>query len=139
MTVELTVKCANCGYKAQIEATFCPSCGAPLTVKMSDEEISKLVLRLFGKKEDEALEAARVACLSDISTGILHRDLLLRSPVPDLLPKEQDYQNCALKRFIDKFRDDSQLGEALGHYKLGLIYEKKRKVKEAAKEYDHAI
>ncbi|TRO54007.1 tetratricopeptide repeat protein [Candidatus Bathyarchaeota archaeon] len=132
------MRCVKCGYEAPMGATFCPSCGAPLAVKMSDEEISKLVLRMFGKKEDEALEAARVACLSDISTGVLHSNLLLRFPVPDLMPKEQEYQDDALRRFMDKFRDDPRLGEALGHYKLGLICENRRRVKEAAKEYEIA-
>jgi tetratricopeptide (TPR) repeat protein len=106
---------------------------------MSDEEISKLVLRMFGKKEEEALEAARVACLSDISTGTLHSDLLLRFPVPDLMPKEQDYQNDAMRRFMERFGDDPRLGEALGCYKLGLIFENRRKVKEAEREYENAV
>jgi tetratricopeptide (TPR) repeat protein len=134
----MAMKCSKCGFEAPMGATFCPGCGAPLAVKMPDEEISKLVLRMFGKKEEAALEAARMACLSDIDTGILHNDLLLRFPVPDLMPKEQDYQNDAVKRFIEKFRDDPRLVEALGHYKLGLIYENRRKVNEAAREYERA-
>jgi tetratricopeptide (TPR) repeat protein len=107
-------------------------------VKVSDEEISRLVFRRFGKKEDEALEAARVACVSDVSSGVLHKDLLLRYPVPDLMPRESEYHDEAVRRFMEENEHDPRLGEALGHYKLGLIFENGKKIKEAAKEYERA-
>ena len=132
------MKCDKCGFEAPEGATFCPGCGAPLAVKMSDEEISKLVFRRFGKKEDEALEVARAACVSDLGSGALHRDLLLRYPVPDLMPREREYHDEAFSRFVEGNGDDPRLGEALGRYKLGLICENGKKFKEAAKEYEKA-
>lgn len=117
---------------------FCPRCGASLATKMSDEEISTLVFRMFGKKEDEALEAARIACISDVNSGVLHKDLLLRYPVSDLMPRESKYHDEAVRRFIEKNEHDPRLGTALGHYKLGLIFENRKKIKEAAKEYEKA-
>ena len=132
------MKCDKCGFEAPEGATFCPGCGAPLAAKMSDEEISRLVFRRFGKKEEEALEAARAACLSDLGSGALHRDLLLRFPVPDLMPREREYHDEAIRRFVEANGDDPRLGEALGRYKLGLICENGKKFKEAAKEYEKA-
>ena len=136
---ERVMKCDKCGFDAPVEATFCPGCGAPLAKKLSDEEISKIAFRRFGKKESEALEAARVACLSDLGFGLLHKDLLLRFPVPDLMPRESDYHDEAVKRFMEENSDDPRLGEALGRYKLGLICENGKKFKDAAKEYEKAV
>ena len=132
------MKCDTCGFDASEGATFCPGCGAPLARKMPDEEISELIFRRFGKREDEALEAAHTACVSDLGTGALHSGLLLRSAVPDLLPRESEYQDEAVRRFAEENRGAPWLGEALGHYKLGLIYENGRKLKDAAKEYETA-
>ena len=133
------MKCDKCGFDASEGATFCPGCGAPLAKKMSDEEISELIFRRFGKREDEALEAAHAACVSDLGAGALHSDLLLRSPVPDLMPRESEYQDEAVRRFAEENKGDPRLGEALGRYKLGLICENGRKFKEAEKEYDRAV
>lgn len=130
------MKCDKCGFDASEGATFCPGCGAPLARKMSDEEISELIFRRFGKKYDEALEAAATACLYDIETGGLHEDLVLRFPVPDLMPQERKYLDEAIKRFVERHEGDARLKEALAHYKLGLIYERGQKFKDATKEYD---
>lgn len=133
------VKCQNCGFDAPVEAEFCPGCGAPMARKMSDEEISGLIFRRFGKRYDEALEAASTACVHDLEDGSLHKDLLLRFVVPDLMPRESEYQDEALRRFMEKHKDDPRLKEALSHYKLGLICENGRKIKEATKEYEKAL
>jgi tetratricopeptide (TPR) repeat protein len=133
------VKCLKCGFEAPDGATFCPGCGAPLSSKKSDDEISSLIFRRFGKKEAEALEAAHVACLSDLNSGILHKDLLLRFPVPDLMPREREYHDEAVRRFMEANAGDLRLGEALGRYKLGLICENAKKAKEALKEYEKAV
>jgi len=130
------MKCDKCGFDASEGATFCPGCGAPLARKMSDEEISELIFRRFGKREDEALEAAATACLYDIETGGLHEDLVLIFPVPDLMPQERKYLDEAIKRFVERHEGDARLKEALAHYKLGLIYERGQKFKDATKEYD---
>jgi tetratricopeptide (TPR) repeat protein len=106
---------------------------------MSDEEISKLIFRRFGKKHEEALEAAYTACVYDIEGGSLHKDLLIRFIVPDLMPKESEYQDKAVRRFIEKHRDEPKLKDALSHYKLGLICENARKLKEAAGQYEKAV
>lgn len=133
------MKCEKCGFDASEGATFCPDCGAPLARKMSDEEISELIFRRFGKREDEALEAAHTACVSDLGAGALHSDLLLRYLVPDLMPRESEYHDEAVRRFAEENIGDPRLGEALGHYKLGLIYENGMKFKDAAKQYERAI
>ena len=130
------VKCSKCGFDAPVGSTFCPNCGAPMARKMSDEEISELIFRRFGKKYDEALEAAATACLYDIETGGLHEDLVLRFPVPDLMPQEKKHLDEAIKRFVERHEGDARLKEALTHYKLGLIYERGQKFKDATKEYD---
>jgi tetratricopeptide (TPR) repeat protein len=131
------VNCTKCGFDASEGATFCPDCGAPLARKMSDEEISELIFRRFGKK-CEALEAAATACLYDIETGGLHEDLVLIFPVPDLMPQERKYLDEAIKRFVERHEGDARLKETLAHYKLGLIYERGQKFKDAAKEYERA-
>ena len=133
------VKCQSCGFDAPVEAEFCPGCGASMAKKMSDEEISGLIFRRFGKRYDEALEAASTACVYGLEEGSLHKDLLLRFPVPDLMPRESEYQDEALRRFIDKYKDDPRLNEALSHYKLGLICENGRKINDATKEYEKAL
>jgi len=133
------VECKNCGFDIPREAAFCPNCGATITGKISDDDISKLVLRRFGKKYDEALKAASQACMYDIDDGNLHKDLILRYLVPDLMPNEREYQDEAIRRFMEKQKDDPKLEEALGHYKLGLIYENRTKFKDATKEYDKAV
>jgi len=133
------VKCIKCGFDAPTKATFCPNCGAAIATKMSDEEISNLIFRIFGKKYDEALEAAYVALLYDLENGKLHKNLLARFPVPDLMPKESEYLDEAIRRFMEKYKDNPQLKKALSHYKLGLIYENGSKIKEAIKEYDDAL
>jgi tetratricopeptide (TPR) repeat protein len=133
------VRCDNCGFEAPREATFCPSCGSALAVKMSDEEISGLIFRRFGKRHEEAVEAASRACLIDLEGGSLHDGLLLRYPVPDLMPGERGYLDGAVRRFKERNRGDPGLAEALGLYKLGLICENGRKLKEALKEYDGAV
>jgi len=58
---------------------------------MSDEYISKLIFRRFGKKYDEALEASYTACLHDIKEGTLHEDLPLFYPSKGLMPNEKVY------------------------------------------------
>ena len=118
---------------------FCPNCGATIAVKMSDEEISKLIFRRFGKKYDEAVEAASRACLQDLEGGGLHKDILLRYPVPDLMPGEREYLDEALRRFTARNGGDLKLAEALGYYKLGLICENGKKLNEAIKSYDKAV
>jgi len=133
------VKCGKCGFDAPVEAAFCPGCGAPMARKMSDKEISELVFRRFGKRYDEALEAAYTACVLDVEGGVLHENRALRFPAPDLMPRESEYLDEALKRFIGKHKDYSRLKAALSHYKLGLIYENGLKFKEAMKEYDKAL
>jgi tetratricopeptide (TPR) repeat protein len=133
------VKCSKCGADIPLESAFCPNCGATLERKMSDEEISRLIFPMFGKKYDEALSAASAACLQDLENGALHRNLLLKFPVPDLMPRESQYHDEAVRRFIERSGSDSRLREALGYYKLGLIYENGKKLKEASKEYDKAI
>jgi tetratricopeptide (TPR) repeat protein len=133
------VKCVKCGYDVPGEAAFCPKCGTAMARKMSDVEISRLIFRRFGKKYDEALEAAYSACVHSLEDGSLHKNLLLRFPVPDLMPRESEYQDETLKRFIDKHKDDPRLKEALAHYKLGLICENGRKLQDAIREYDRAV
>jgi tetratricopeptide (TPR) repeat protein len=133
------VKCTECGFDVPAEAAYCPKCGAAMVTKKSDLEISKLVFRRFGKKYDEALEAAYTACTYDLECGILHQDLVLRFMVPDLMPREAEYQDDAMKRFVQQHEDDARLKEALSHYKLGLIYERGQKFKEAKAEYDKAL
>ena len=133
------VKCLKCGFDVPVGSAFCPNCGAPVARKMSDEEISKLIFRRFGKRYDEALEAAYTACVYDVEAGILHQNLAVKFPVPDLMPQESEYLDEALGRFIEKHEDDPRLKEALSHYKLGLIYERGVKVKDAKKEYDRAL
>jgi len=133
------VKCTECGFDVPGEAAYCPKCGAAMARKMSDVEISKLVFRRFGKKYDEALEAAYTACTYDLERGTLHQDVVLRFMVPDLMPREAEYQDDAMKRFVERHKDDARLKNALSHYKLGLIYERGRKFKEAIGEYDKAL
>jgi len=133
------VKCMKCGFDVPTNATFCPNCGTSMATKMSDEEIAKLIFSRFGKRYDEALEAAYAAFLYDLEDGKLHKDLLARFPVPDLMPKESEHLDEAIKRFVEKYKDDPQLKKALSHYKLGLIYENGRKFDEAIKEYDKAV
>lgn len=131
-------KCSKCGADIPQESTFCPNCGAAVEGKMSDEEISKLIFPMFGKKYDEAMGAAYTACLRDLENGALHKNLFLRFPAPDLMPKESRYQDEAVRRFIEENEGDPRLKEALSNYKLGLIYENGKRFKEAAKEYEKA-
>jgi len=131
-------KCSKCGAEIPSESAFCPNCGVVVEGKMSDEEISKLIFPMFGKKYDEAMGAAYTACLRDLENGALHKNLLLRFPVPDLMPKESQYQDEAMRRFIEENKNDPRLKEALSNYKLGLIYENGKRFKEAAKEYEKA-
>ena len=133
------VKCSKCGVEIPSESVFCPNCGAPLEKAMSDKELSELVFRRFGKKYDEAFESAYKTCLRDLEAGNLHKNLLLKSPVPDLMPKESQYQDEAMRRFVEKGRDDPRLKDALSFYKLGLIFENGRKFNEAMKEYEKAL
>jgi len=133
------VKCVKCGFDVSGEAAFCPNCGTPMARKMSDGEISKLIFRRFGKRYDEALEGTYTACVYDLADGSLHKNLILRFLVPDLMPKESEYQDEAMKRFIEKHKDDPRLKVALSHYKLGLIYENGKKFKDAIEEYDKAL
>lgn len=107
--------------------------------KMSDEEISKLIFKRFGKRYDEALEAAYTACVYEIEDGSLHQNLALKFPVPDLMPQESEYLDEAIGRFIGRHKDDPRLKEVLSHYKLGLIYERGVKIKDAIKEYEKAL
>ena len=132
------MKCQKCGADIPVQSAFCPNCGAEIE-KMSDEDISKLVFRRFGKKYDEALEASYTACLYDIEEGTLHEDLPQFYPSTDLMPNEKLYLDEAMNRFIKKLDADPLLKDSLAHYKLGLIYENAGKVKEAEKEYDKAI
>lgn len=133
------VMCSKCGFDVPIGSAFCPNCGAPMAKKMSDEGISKLIFRKFGKRYDEALEAAYTACLYEIEDGSLHENLALKFPVPDLMPQESEYLDKAIKRFIEKHKEDPRLKEALSHYKLGLIYERGVKIKDAMNEYEKAL
>jgi tetratricopeptide (TPR) repeat protein len=122
-----------------LESTFCPSCGAPVEKKMSDEDISNLIFRRFGKKYDEALQASYKACVYDLENGTLHKDLPLFYPSTDLMPNESKYLDEAMRRFVGKHEGDTELNDALAHYKLGMICEFAGKLKEAGKEYDRAI
>lgn len=133
------VNCQKCGAEIPTESAFCPSCGAPVEQKVSDEDISKLIFRRFGKNYDEALEASYTACIYDLEDGTLHKDLLIYYPSTDMMPNEARYLDEAMRRFIGRHEDDARLKDALAHYKLGLICENGRKVKEAGKEYDRAI
>lgn len=133
------VNCQRCGAEIPTESTFCPSCGAPLTRKMSDEDISKLISRRFGKNYDEALEASYTACIYDLEDGTLHKNLLIYYPSTDMMPNESVYLDEAMGRFVGKHESDTGLKDALAHYKLGLICENAMKLKEARKEYDRAI
>ncbi len=132
-------KCQQCGVEIPIESTFCPSCGTPVETKMSDEDISKLIFRRFGKKHDEALKASGKACVYDLENGTLHKDLMLIYPAPDMMPNESIYLDKAIRRFVERHDDDTRLQDTLAHYKLGLICENAGKFKEARKEYDKAI
>jgi len=132
------VRCSKCGADVPSGSAFCPNCGATLERKMSDEEISRLIFPMFGKKYDEALSAASTACLQDLENGVLHRNLLLKFPVPDLMPRESQYHDEAVRRFIEGSGSNPRLSEALGYYKLGLIYENGKRVKEAPREYEKA-
>ena len=132
------VKCLKCGNEIPSESAFCPNCGAAVQAKKSDDEISKLIFPMFGKKYDEAMAAAHTACLSDLENCVLHKNLLIKFPVPDLMPKESQYHDEAVRRFIENNKDAPRIGEALSNYKLGLIYENGKRFKEAAKEYEKA-
>ena len=133
------VKCQRCGDEIPLESTFCPNCGAPVEKKMSDKDISNLIFRRFGKKYDEALEASYTACVYELDSGMLHKDLLIHYPSTDMMPNERAYLDEAMERFIGKHEGDTGLKDALAHYKLGLICENAMKLKEARKEYDRAI
>ena len=133
------VKCHKCGAEIPVESTFCPSCGASVETKMSDEDISKLIFRRFGKKYDEALKASYKACVYDLESGSMHKDLALYYPSTDMMPNESKYLDEALRRFIGRHEDDTGLHDTLAHYKLGLICENAGKFKEARREYDSAI
>lgn len=132
-------KCGKCGFEFTPEAAFCPKCGIPVDKKMSDEEISALIFRRFGKKTDEALEEASKAFKIDLEGGSLHKDLLIRYMVPDMMPREAEYQDEAIERFIKKHEGDPRLEEVVAHYKLGLICENSKKLKEAVKEYEKTL
>jgi tetratricopeptide (TPR) repeat protein len=132
------VNCQRCGAEIPTESAFCPSCGAPVE-RISDEDISKLVFRRFGKNYDEALEASYTACIYDLEDGTLHKNLLIYYPSTDMMPNEARYLDEAMRRFIGRHEDDARLKDALAHYKLGLICENGRKFKEAGKEYDRAV
>jgi Tfp pilus assembly protein PilF len=132
-------KCRKCGFEMPLEATFCPKCGTAVTKKMSDKEIGSLIFKRWGKKYDEALEAAYIAFTDDFEGGVLHKDLLIRYMVPDLMPKEAKYQDEAVERFLKKHEGDSNLKEAVSYYKLGLISENEKKLEDAMKEYDKAL
>jgi tetratricopeptide (TPR) repeat protein len=132
------VDCQRCGAEIPVESAFCPSCGAAVG-RMSDEDISSLVFKRFGKKYDEALEASYVACMYQLEAGTLHKDLLAHYPSTDMMPKESVYLDEAMGRFVGKYEGATKLKDALAHYKLGLICENARKLKEAKKEYDKAI
>jgi tetratricopeptide (TPR) repeat protein len=131
------IRCLKCGFEVTGTPAFCPSCGTPMLKKIPDDEISKLVFRTFGKKYEEALEAAYTACLCDVENRSLHKNLILYRRM-DLLSKESEYQDEAVKRFIEKNKNSPRLKEALSHYKLGLIYENGNKFSDATKEYDKA-
>lgn len=133
------VYCSKCGFEIAQGATFCPKCGTSIAVRMTDEAISKLVFRRFGKKYDEALDAAYTASLNDLAEGTLHSDLLLKFQLTDLYPTEAKSQNESVRRLVEKYKGDPRLKEVISHYKLGLIYENGRKFKDAVNEYDKSI
>jgi len=133
------VKCSNCEFEIAKGATFCPKCGTPVAVRMSDEDISKLIFRRFGKKYDEALKAAHTAFLYELDEGTLHKDLILKFQLTDLWPTEAQSQDEAVKRLVEKHKGDSSLKEATSQYKLGLICENGRKFKDAVSEYNKVI
>jgi tetratricopeptide (TPR) repeat protein len=131
-------KCLKCEYEVSGTPAFCPNCGTPMARKMSDEEISKLILSRFGKKYSEALEEAYTACMYDVEKRSLHKNLFLTRKL-DALPKEGEYQDEAITRFTEKNKNDPRLKETLSHYKLGLIYENGKKLDDAGKEYGKAL
>jgi tetratricopeptide (TPR) repeat protein len=133
------VKCSKCKFDIAEGATFCPKCGTPVAVRISDDDISQLIFRRFGKKYDEALEAAHTALLYGLDEGTLHKDLILKFQLTDLWPTEAQSQDEAIKRLVEKQKGDSSLQNALSQYKLGLIYENGRKFKDAVSEYDKVI
>jgi len=133
------VKCPKCEFDIAKDEAFCPKCGTPVAARMSDEDISKLVFRRFGKKYDEALKAAHTALLYGLSEGTLHKDLILKFQLTDLWPTEAQSQDEAVKRIIEKHKSDSSLKEAISQYKLGLIYENGKKFKNAVNEYNKII
>ena len=132
------VKCLKCEFEVPGTPAFCPNCGAPISMKMSDAEISKLVFRRFGKRYTEALEEAYTACINDLEDRSLHKNLFLMRRA-DLLSRENEYQDEAVKRFIEKNNSNPKLNEALSHYKLGLVFENGQKAIDAIKEYDKAL
>ena len=133
------VKCSKCEFNIPEGATFCPKCGTSIAVRISDEDISKLIFRRFGKKYDEALEAAHTTLLYGLDEGTLHKDLILKFQLTDLWPTEAQSQDEAVKRLIDKHKGDSSIKGAISQYKLGLIYENGRKFKDAVNEYNKVI
>ena len=133
------VKCSKCGFEIAKGATFCPKCGTSVAMRMSDEDISKLIFRRFGKKYDEALEAAHTAFLYGLEEGTLHKNLLLKFQLTDLWPREAESQDESVRRLVETQKGDSSLKEVISQYKLGLIYENGRKFKDAVNEYNKAI
>ena len=119
------LKCAKCGYElSNLTAAFCPSCGESLPQIISDEQIWQLATT--NGRYREALNASYSACMCDIQNKSLHKNLFLMRRV-DLLFKEREYQDDAVKRFVEKNKDNSNLKEALSHYKLALYTRTKRK------------
>ncbi len=133
------VKCFKCEFEIPKSATFCPKCGTAVASRISDEDISKLIFRRFGKKYDEALEAAHTAILYGLDEGSLHKDLILKFQLTDLWPTEAESQDESLRRIVEKHKGDSRFKDAISHYKLGLIYENGRKFGDAVNEYNKSI
>ncbi|RLG60122.1 hypothetical protein DRN86_03210 [Candidatus Geothermarchaeota archaeon] len=112
-------------------------------------DISKLLRK---NRYEEAFKKAIEGVFDDVRNRRLHRNLVIQWRVPrkykKFMPKEMEYQDESLERFVSKNKDNELLAKALTHYKLGLIYEnlskgwfgiKTDQLEKALDEYDKAL